>query len=293
MSFLRFPRVLGRFGLGFRWCLSFSHPLPTKPIFVFVQARLCDGCSPTSAVISLSLEGPKGELAGFLTTQLVLGHVFPAACRFAMLEAIFSFSFLWVLRQRFGLFCACGFVAFLVVLGSDLGGVWPFRIHCRRDPVLSLSRLGCGTVFVHRLQPLTWFYKISKVLFRQLAAGLRTDRFWFLGILGSDFGGVWPFRIHCRPASFRAGRWLFDDPTCFGTCLSIWPLVRAFYPATRLRRLNLLATFGACVGEAACDNTTLDSKLLATMPGRLHVSRLHRAVDCYMAIGTFIFQSFL
>ena len=186
MSFLRFPRVLGRFGLGFRWCLSFSHPLPTKPIFVFVQARLCDGCSPTSAVISLSLEGPKGELAGFLTTQLVLGHVFPAACRFAMLEAIFSFSCLWVLRQRFGLFCACGFVAFLVVLGSDLGGVWPFRIHCRRDPVLSLSRLGCGTVFVHRLQPLTWFYKISKVLFRQLAAGLRTDRFWFLGIFRSE-----------------------------------------------------------------------------------------------------------
>ena len=166
---LRFPRVFGRFGLGFRWCLAFSHPLPTKSIYVFVQARLCDGCSPTSAVISLSLEGPKGELAGFLTTQLVLGHVFPAACRFAMLEAIFSFSFLWVLRQRFGLFCACGFVAFLVVLGSDLGGVWPFRIHCRRDPVLSLSRLGCGTVFVHRLQPLTWFYKISKVLFRNVA----------------------------------------------------------------------------------------------------------------------------
>ena len=274
MSFLRFPRVLGRFGLGFRWCLSFSHPLPTKPIFVFVQARLCDGCSPTSAVISLSLEGPKGELAGFLTTQLVLGHVFPAACRFAMLEAIFSFSFLWVLRQRFGLFCACGFVAFLVVLGSDLGGVWPFRIHCRRNPVLSLSRLGCGTVFVHRLQPLTWFYKISKVLFRQLAAGLRTDRFWFLGILGSDFGGVWPFRIHCRPASFRAGRWLFDDPTCFGTCLSIWPLVRAFYPATRLRRLNLLATFGACVGEAACDNTTLDSN---------HCWRCHWKTQCAIA----------
>ena len=39
MSFLRFPRVFGRFGLGFRWCLSFSHPLPTRPIFVFVFWR--------------------------------------------------------------------------------------------------------------------------------------------------------------------------------------------------------------------------------------------------------------
>ena len=37
---LRFPRVFGRFGLGFRWCLAFSHPLPTKSIYVFVQARL-------------------------------------------------------------------------------------------------------------------------------------------------------------------------------------------------------------------------------------------------------------
>ena len=28
--------VFGRFGLGFRWCLAFSHPLPTRAIFVFV-----------------------------------------------------------------------------------------------------------------------------------------------------------------------------------------------------------------------------------------------------------------
>ena len=50
-----------------------------------------------------------------------------AACRFAMLEAIFFL--LWVLyRQRFGLFCACDFVAFWCVLGSDLGGVWLLRL---------------------------------------------------------------------------------------------------------------------------------------------------------------------
>ena len=109
---------------------------------------------------------------------------------------------------------------------------------------------------------------------------------WFHGfaVLIASFGGGW---LRSWPLV------LFDDPTCFGTCLSIWPLVRAFYPATRLRRLNLLATFGACVDEAACDNTTLDSKLPATMPGGFHVSRLHRAVDCYMAIWTFIFQPFL
>ena len=46
-------------------------------------------------------------------------------------------------------------------------------------------------------------------------------------------------------ARFDAGRLLFDDPTCSGTCLSIWPLVRAFYSAARVSRLNLLATFGA------------------------------------------------
>ena len=31
----RFRSVFGRFGLGFRWCLAFSHPLPTRVIFVF------------------------------------------------------------------------------------------------------------------------------------------------------------------------------------------------------------------------------------------------------------------
>ena len=82
--------------------------------------------------------------------------------------------------------------------------------------------------------------------------------------------------------------WLFDDPTCSETCLSIWPLVCVFYPAAWVSRLNLLATFGACMGEATYDDTTSDSKLLAAMPGRLHVSRLYGAVDRDMAIWTFI-----
>ena len=41
---LRFRSVLGRFGLGFRWCLAVSGRLPTSVIFVFVPARLRDVC---------------------------------------------------------------------------------------------------------------------------------------------------------------------------------------------------------------------------------------------------------
>ena len=43
------------------------------------------------------------ELAGFLKAQLVLGHVFPAACRFVVLEAIFL-VFRGFRRQRFASF---------------------------------------------------------------------------------------------------------------------------------------------------------------------------------------------
>ena len=31
----RFRSVFGRFGLGFRWCLAFSHPLPTRVFVAF------------------------------------------------------------------------------------------------------------------------------------------------------------------------------------------------------------------------------------------------------------------
>ena len=44
---------------------------------------------------------------------------------------------------------------FLAVLGSDLGGVWLFRIHCWRASFLFLFRLGCATVFVYPLRPFT------------------------------------------------------------------------------------------------------------------------------------------
>ena len=74
------------------------------------------------------LEASGGNLCFFLWVPLgSLGDVSVfflglAACRFAMLEAIF-FLLCGFRRQRFGLFCACGFVAFWPVLGSDLGGV--------------------------------------------------------------------------------------------------------------------------------------------------------------------------
>ena len=92
---------------------------------------------------------------------------------------------------------------------------------------------------------------------------------------------------------FDAGRGLVDDPTSLGTCFSSWRLVRALYPASVLTRVNLLATFGACVGEVARDAAASDSKLLVTMAGRLHVSGLHGTVDCDMAIWTFICPPFV
>ena len=60
---LRFCSVLARFGLGFRWCLAVSGRPPTRFIFVFVPARLRDGCSPATAAIFLSLEGSVGNVS--------------------------------------------------------------------------------------------------------------------------------------------------------------------------------------------------------------------------------------
>ena len=84
---------------------------------------------------------------------------------------------------------------FLPCLSSDLGGVWPFRIHCPEAPVLRLSRLGCVTFFVYVLGLSSSPLKVPKVPLRQLAH----DR--FLPCLSSDLGGVWPFRIHCPRGS--------------------------------------------------------------------------------------------
>ena len=46
------------------------------------------------------------------------------------------------------------------------------------------------------------------------------------------------------------------------------------------------------MSETTCNDTISDSKLLATMPGHLHISRVHTAVNCHMAIWAFIFPPF-
>ena len=102
--------------LGFRWCLAVSDPLPTSFIFAFVQAWLrhgfCPPICPPTAVLYLSVL----TVSKVQFQQRVEG-----------------------LRTH----------RFLPCLSSDLGGVWLFRIRCRRASFLPLSRLGCVTVFAH------------------------------------------------------------------------------------------------------------------------------------------------
>ena len=95
--------VFGLPELRFRWCLAVSDPLPTSFIFAFVQAWLRHGFCPPTAAIYFSLEGFKGALSA------PRGRVANAP--------------------------------FLACLSSDLGGVWLFRIRCRRASFLPLSRL--------------------------------------------------------------------------------------------------------------------------------------------------------
>ena len=117
---------------GFRWCLAFSHPLPTKSIYVFVQARL---------------RGP----------NLFWDMSFQGLADLQCWTLFFLFLFVGSVGDVSAFFAPTGFLAFLVVLGSDLGGVWPFRIHCRRDPFLFLFRLGCATVVVQQRRSPTSF----------------------------------------------------------------------------------------------------------------------------------------
>ena len=51
---------------------------------------------------------------------------------------------------------------FLPRLGSDLGGVWLFRIHCQEAAVLRLSKLGCVTFFVYVHGVLFFSFRGSK-----------------------------------------------------------------------------------------------------------------------------------
>ena len=99
-----------------------------------------------------------------------------------MLEAIF-FVLCRFRRQRFGLFCACGFVAFWgsVLVRFGLGFRWRLAIAACRFAMLEAIFLGSvGNV---------------SALFT-LANGA------FLAVLGPDSGGVRPFWRHCRRVPF-------------------------------------------------------------------------------------------
>ena len=167
--------VFGLPELGFRWCLAVSDPLPTSFIFAFVQAWLRHGFCPPTAAIYFSLEGFKGALSApcgrvanapflaCLSSDLGGVWLFRIRCRrasFLPLSRLGSTAAIYFSLEGFkgALSAACGRVAnapFLACLSSDLGGVWLFRIRCRRASFLPLSRLGCVAVFVHLLRPFT------------------------------------------------------------------------------------------------------------------------------------------
>ena len=90
---------------------------------------------------------------------------------------------------------------FLACLSSDLGGVWPFRIRCQRASFLSLCRLGCATFFAHLLRSFTCL-SFNGFEGAVSAPCGRVANALFLACLSSHLGGVWPFRIRCRRASF-------------------------------------------------------------------------------------------
>ena len=168
--------------------MAFSHPLPTSFIFVFVQVRLphvfCLPNCPPTAVLYLSV---------LTVSKVQFQH---------RVEGLRTHRFL-----------AC--------LSSDLGGVWPFRIRCQRASFLSLCMLGCATFFAHLLRSFTCL-SFNGFEGAVSAPCGRVANALFLACLSSQFGGVWPFRIRCRRASFlslsRLGcawlRHVFCLPNC-------------------------------------------------------------------------------
>ena len=71
---------------------------------------------------------------------LAVSHPWPRSCIFALVQA----------RLRH-VFWSTYWGSLLLLLSSDLGGVWLFRIHGRGAAFLRLSRLGCATFLVYVL----------------------------------------------------------------------------------------------------------------------------------------------
>ena len=93
---------------------------------------------------------------------------------------------------------------FLASQSSDLGGVWAVSNALPTSFILQLSRLGCATFILHLSTPLTALLYFSFKDFEGAlsAPGGRVVNAPFLASQSSDLGGVWPFRMHCRRASF-------------------------------------------------------------------------------------------
>ena len=154
--------VFGLPELGFRWCLAVSDPLPTS------YFCLCPG--------------------------LVASRFLSTYCGHLLLLRGFQ-------RCPFGtVWKGCERAVFGLPELGFIGGVWLFRIRCRRASFLPLSRLGCVTVFC---PPTAAFYFSLEGFKGALSAACgRVANAPFLACLSSDFGGVWLFRIRCRRASF-------------------------------------------------------------------------------------------
>ena len=69
-----------------------------------------------------------------------------------------------------------------------------FRIHCRRASFLSVSRLGCATVFCPSTAAFSLSLEGSKGDVSTPGGRVVNGAFW--AVLGSDLGGVWLFCIH-------------------------------------------------------------------------------------------------
>ena len=88
------------------------------------------------------------ELAGFLKAQLVLGHVFPAACRFVVLEAIFFLSLEGSVGNVWPVFCFW----FRSVFGRfELGFRWCL-VFSHPLPTRAIFVFVCATVVVQLLR---------------------------------------------------------------------------------------------------------------------------------------------
>ena len=161
--------IFGLPALGFRWCLPFSDPLLTSFILVFVEARLHHGVSKVPCPWQHRSCGqpmhvfvhPRHTFDPCIHTSHATFHVFcPPTGAQGSVFGLPELGFRWSLgfSHPAALSAASGRLAnapFLAVLGSDLGGVWLFRIHCWRASFLFLFRLGCATVFVYPLRPFT------------------------------------------------------------------------------------------------------------------------------------------